>query len=572
MSEARASAETEIMDTNVTSTSAQGSPGGANHQGNTRGQPIHRAPRGLKGLDKYKRHFTKKFYMKTYANDWTIQADAQGANIIGFMNVIPYEALCMYISPDEYLCLIRDNHYCKIADTGFEMRLKAVRTPFDANATDMAEANGNLNFEVKRFDGLETLLPFNRVDHDFGASTYNVRKSYAELITRLYGRGGLAHIATGSTFTGQLPATMRERGLSYFPVWRFNNLQNAVPTNVDNPTTHDNYTPYIPLSSMIASLPVGEFETDSINTGMIRATEGYCFNKEYKPKNGIIMMAPSAWEASDPYNTAAGPRSIFINQPVLEKYNPGGGNLGGEIESTWSAQFYSLYPSIVGGATVNVVKSSSRATNEANPDGNTSISCPALNEAIPNPRHTLAQYFATGNPDPPTADVVTSVSLNPQFHGYGYAQHMRYYTIANIENYTCWTSRNQNPLHHMTSMAIGAIPKTNKNETIVNATFEWEITTSCTVECETSHVTYINNALNIYANDGALNFNGAEQPANTIMDGSGLNLEDYGALNFNHNETDVGLAYPKSWTGSYGIAAKPNFVDIDTTILDPLRK
>lgn len=115
----------------VESSSSGGAGDGGNGNGGSRGgNHIFNPMRPMKLENKWTKHYTKSFYVKIYANDW-IPYQGQTANehnIIGFMTVIPWQALCMYLSPNEYLDIVRNNAYCKIGQSNFQLEFKAVST------------------------------------------------------------------------------------------------------------------------------------------------------------------------------------------------------------------------------------------------------------------------------------------------------------------------------------------------------------------------------------------------------------------------------------------------------------
>lgn len=512
--------------------------------------------------------FTKHFYVKLYANDWIKYADTTGTsiNVLGFMTVIPYQALCMYLSPNEYLDIVRNSAYARIESSNFQLEFKAVRTPFDTNKTDQAEANGNLQFEIQRWDGLEKVMPFEVVDVEGvtpPATDPQVTQpaSYIELINRLYG----ISFASNNDNQQRFPATMRERGLSYRPKWSFDK---AATNTATGPM-------YRQVNKYISSIPIGEYVTDCLNTNQAKMGEGYCFNKSYKPKNGLLNMASSAWNpnkkfggfsqinmknamSDESHNDTTSPNDcqytthwVISQQPFLQ----GGGELGNFL-------------------TVSADAEASSVTVKTNDAGNECMQIPALDTGnqceIELNQHgktgaiKLREVFTT-----PAARTVVSatqpiVPSNAAINaydclGYGYQETIDYYTTANLENYTTFTSNNERPVHYMPSMMIGAIPKTNKDNTIVNATLEFEIRTNIVVKCNTVHPTYMNMARDTLGEAGAR--------ANWVDPAfQSLSNNDVYAGKWFHNEKDVALRENKFWHLNYGRAAKPQFDFLPVTV------
>lgn len=547
--------------------SAAANSGGGGAGGSTKGMAIF-PERPLKLTNKQSLHFTKKFYFKIYANDWKYDpiAGGAGADITGFMTVIPWQALCMYLSPNEYLDIVRQSNYAKIKQAGLQLKFKAVRTPFDANVTDAAEANGNLQFEICRWDGLEQMMPF-KVAHVPLDTTQPSRlyTTHQELINRLYGTEAIYEEEQA------WPATMRERGIEGRPVWNFRGDSYANGTG----------SMYRNMNRAISCLPIGEYVTDCINSNVSKMGEGYCFNKTYKPKNGVITMAPSAYNR---FNNAGG--RTRINQPVRHQdtqVNP---------TTMQDHQYEAIYPTFNDSANVVTgintttdtavwfnpgVNHVQNAGNDGNndyltardPGGSSTGSFYNLQtnsmEAGPHANQNFAWYWETervnaaGQPTfaiknlinavTPTTGTVAEVEQVDNF-GYGYQNDMGYYSIANLENYSMHTSRNPPPLHHMPSMMIGAIPKTTKEaNTIVQATLEFECTTMIEIEVQNVHPTYINNSY-LPFDDVDITAGWADPRFET------QNL--YGGR-WQHNETDVLLLDPKHWNNSYGLAGKPLF-------------
>lgn len=535
--------------------------GGAGGSGGAKGMPLFPLERPIKLNNRNKLVFTKHFYFKIYANDWIYDAGATpgSTDITGYMTWIPYQALCMYLAPNEYLDIVRQSNYACVKEAAIQMKFKAVRTPFDANGTDLAEANGNLQFEINRFDGLEKMMPFKVADTPptFPTDPQKLYTSHQELINRLYGSESFYQEQT------QWPATMRERGLSYRPVWNFRG---------DSPANGYG-TLYRNINRAISTLPIGEYVTDRVNTNVSKMGDGYCFNKVYKPKNGIITMAPSAYNR---FNNMTG--KTRINQPIRYVDQ---NNTSIAPDAYTSPQYTAIYPTFT---PVDVVTTISPVNTTAvwfdpgvqGPSGTglqgwnwfANSTAGGFTYALsttefatsPTPPFHFSDYFITTNPDTfAQRTVVGSLTSNTEEisevdqkdnFGYGYSNDMGYYSIANLENHTFHTSRNPPPLHHMESFLLGAVPKTTKTNTIVQATLEFECTTSCVVEVQNVHPTYMNMSYLPY-NDLDLTAGFADARFAT---------QDIWGGRWQHNETDVCLNDSnKHWNGSYGLAGKPLF-------------
>lgn len=233
--------------------------------------------RHLKASNFTFKRLCKRFSVKLYQNNWVFTSGGTPPlnyrNLNGWMNVIPYQAVCLYISPQEYLSIVRDSSFAEIKESKFQMQLRGIRTPFTAGSTEVADANGNLGFDVMRFDGLEQCMPFTTADGAFGETPNEIR-NYEELIGRLYGTTPLVNQPS------TLPASMIERGFTFRPQWTFS-AQGYTPPGLMS----RNVTLYA------TTLPVMEYCTDLINSNQVKHGTGYCFNKSYKPKNGILTMA-----------------------------------------------------------------------------------------------------------------------------------------------------------------------------------------------------------------------------------------------------------------------------------------
>lgn len=522
---------------------SSGSSGGGGGAG--RGAPIFPPGRPLKGINTHQKTFTKKFYFKIYANDWqrivSGTSPNRSQNIVHFGTYIPWQALCMYMSPQEYMETVRGSHYCKIKQSAFELKFKAIRTPFDANSTDAAEANGNLQFEIQRWDGLEMMLPFQPLDFEGrGQTDITPRSTYAELITRLYGTEAFSSnfAPVGDNF--KWPATMRERGLSWRPVWNFSE------GGFDQTGFGSMYRT---INEYISALPVGEYVTDSVNTNVAKTSEGYCFNKTYKPKNGIIAFASSAActktaSGDNTGRTRINTKIRFEDQVMNQPANPKLGAL----------QYATLF-----GEEATIVTGTMLDTDNIN----------ALAGGTPNSKQECGSAVAADGPYgrvkfnrdlPGNSDVgvwtgpripyVKSIADKSSYddYGFGYNNDMAYYTTANLENYTVFTSNNDPPIHHMESLIIGVVPKVNADGSIVKATLEFECNTSITVDCQDTHPTYVQCAYSL----------GADGFPRGYIDRN-FNDQRLYAGKWQHNEMDVALRDNKYWMGDYGLAAKPLF-------------
>lgn len=558
-----------------TSAGGGGASSGAGGGGSVPGMHIFNPKRPLKHMNKYSKTFTKHFYFKIYANDWIKNIDASGTAVTGFMTVIPWQALCMYIAPEEYMKLLRESTYCKIKQTQFQLEFKAVRTPFDANGTDVAQANGNLQFELQRWDGLESMLPFQVVDKEGANSAANVTaRSYAELIQRLYGYNAFGRLPTAAA-TSKMPATMRERGLSWRPVWKFGfggETQNTASGTI-----------YRDVNKEISSLPIGEYITDRLNTNQSKMGEGYCFNKIYKPKNGILAMASTAYpltqqptgdntrinmktRMADP-NTVPGtglPSNPGPNDPQYGAIFP---QVTFAVPATTNIRSFNLD---VGSPTASTYFDGWNNT-PPGPPYDYSPSSGTRTGTVPRPNMPINVCVDESTvPNVPVVTGLTAASFVPDTFGYGYQNDMARYCLADLENFEAFTSRNEIPLHHMESMLIGAVPKVNLDDSFVNATFEFECTTSCTVECCDMDPTYIQCAYDVLGESIAAPFTGTTRNAPQSWIGTGFTPgeDPYNGYlwggKWQHNELDVLLRDPKYWTKSYGRAGKPLFSNIPT--------
>lgn len=589
---------------------AEGGSGGGNDPAvEGRNSRIFHPHKPMKLMNKGHLTFTKCFKFKIYAQDWesfgTPNSATDPVGIMAYMTVVPWQALCFYLAPNEYLDVVRNNSYAKIKHADFEMEFKTVRTPFDANSVDAAEANGNLQFELQRYDGLEQMMPFAVADVAYpfqGANSVSFNQTYQELIERLYGVSFGANGVVGKTW----PATMRERGLTWRPVWQFQGPPNGGGTA-------PSVGMYRAVNNFISCLPIGEYQTDCLNTNQVKMGEGYVFKQQYSPKNGILTMSSSAYNSNNPFQAGL----TRINQPTRLA-----DNIQQEAPNQCATQYYALYPrgntteqqfiTNLGQTNIEVVEAvnvepvdvvsynlfqnqpdvgpqARTATYDTftNSSGSNQWPCQTL-ESIPGKEgkfpfgNNWIEADATYSPAPgalkvttntftsaPKTQVVETITpvtssaivadtlQNDQF-GYGYNNELGYYSTANLENHMSFTSRNQPPIHHMPSMMIGAEPKTNKDNSIVNATFEFVVKTRITIETNHVHPTYNNMSYNVLNEQGYTigwqdpAFAALSDPAGTVYGGK-----------WHHNETDVLLNDEnKFWNHSYGLAAKPLFTTL----------
>lgn len=552
-SEEDQSSGTTSMDTTASSEST-GDDGVSGQKGS---KGVHQFTPGvpLKTQHTWQKTYRKHFYFKIYANDWEIYQTTNPAgeiDLVGFMTVIPYQALCMYLSPNEYFDIVRSSAYARIKHTKFDLEFKAVRTPFDTNDTDKAEANGNLQFELQRWDGLEQVLPFDTVDVDFPFNNETVRtyKSYEELIRRLYGGAAL-----GQGFDSKLnfPASMRERGLTYRPRWKF--LPNATSA----------LTSFGPMArgvnAAISAIPIGEYRTDQHNTNQSKMGEGYCFARNYQPKNGIIHQVSTAYAQA-----AYAGDNMYTMQNQKVRMNDRAAN---SVTSADAVQYITNFQQQPTGTTVNNL-TSVLGTFELGAHVGTTSDVIVKNgivsrDSLDRPGRaadTIVEGTNEGNVQDYFNLTQVDIGQSQETNGYGYNNSMMMYTLANIENFTNWTSNNDPPIHHMPSMMIGAIPKTTKDPTkIVNATFEFECTTEITISCQDADPTYINMAYSVFGEAGGTPGNYMDSQFNTNPES---NL--FGGQ-WKHNETDILNYTNKNWFQRYGRAGKMKFNDFDVQAL-----
>lgn len=565
--------QTPVKEGAVAASASSGSGGGNSSSGGggmLGGNHMFPPKMPLKHMNKYTKTFTKHFYFKIYANDWSVIPDTSGTRVQGFMTYIPYQALCMYLAPEEYMKLVRDSNYCKIKEAKCQVEFKAVRTPFMANSTDTAEANGNLQFEIQRFDGLEKMLPFQVNDVPGRNGDPVSAKSYAELIQRLYGYTAFGRMPTAAA-AARLPATMRERGLSWRPSWQFS-FGNAAQNTGTGSTYRD-------VNKEISSLPIGEYITDRLNTNQCKMGEGYCFNKVVRPKNGIISTASSAFSTArqDANATTRINMKQRMRDPAPLTANP----------TSNDPQYAAIYPIVsttsdgltvdaspIAGILIQPSLTALQTINVSGVSGTSNYVATSIDETPPGttPVTFGRQYDLSAQPVGSFLSGANTVSgaLNDTTttdnFGYGYNNDMAWYTLADLENYSMFTSRNEIPIHHLPSFMIGAVPKTNMDNSIVNATMEFEVTTAIEIECSDLDPTYINCAYDVLGESIAAPYTAQTRnpPQSWIDSGFTPTAADpqNGRLfggKWQHNELDVTLRDPKFWNNQYGRAGKPLF-------------
>lgn len=502
------------------------------------------------------RMYTKNFYMKLYSEDWIRQTTADGGNIIGFMNVIPYQALCMYLSPNEYQDIQKCSQFAKIEECTFEVKVISLRTPFFANSTDVVEANGNLRFCIQRWDNLEKMLPFRVVDVD-ESGTVTEQKTYAELINRLYGS---SHSQT-PIIDKKWPAAERERSLSHRPLWKFKK----------NPVYNDVMRGWIefPINAYISTLPVGEYKTAQ---ALVSAHDPeVVFTRNYRPKNGLITMAPSAFSDFR--------ENVFSQINLKERFATTGTN---PTKNT-DPQFKTFDRSITLSGGFSIVVTRERIFNTervrsinfpatiAQGTNYAHMACKVDKNQVPIEVLKFTEVWDDGEPDPMT--IVNDVKATDKGAvnsvddvGYNYGTAMAYYTVADIENYAMLTSRNEFPVHHMSSFALGIRPKTNRDDTIVKCTVEVEITTTCKVSLEHCNLTYSNLAYVPVADGSDFPVGFMDKMVKNIDVDDEQIYKDIYARRWQHNETDVSLNdNSKYWDKSYGLASKMQFTKLPAT-------
>lgn len=513
------------------------------------GAPIYPVSRPFKGMNKTTVHFTKTFQFKIYNSDWQLIADDNGGvNLRGFMNTIPWDRLCMYLSPDEYQSVIKDCHYAKLVETGFQMCYLTTRTPFLANATDPAPANGNLDFSLVRWDGLEQMMPFTEWDYTEAGQTPIIRLSSQELIGRLYGIA-LSQLNDANS----LGATMQQRGISTYPRWRF---QSQATMTANGPSSA--LTPHGSLNNLVATLPVFEYKTDQIST---LAQKNYCFNKTHKPKNGVLGFAPSIF--TDTYRTPLGFAQINSKVPLSDS-----GLRTSNAVANNDPQFAQAFNN--GAApTVTVLRADAKPRGTIQEGGAntpwwlmTSDTPQAAGSAKPaklwirTPAGSTNAFFE-GAENVVEVSAASNGTVPPTF-GYGSLDTMKYYSVARIENYSLHTSRNDPPIHHLPSMMIGAIPKRNLDNTFIEGIHEFEIKTHCTVTLDSCHPLYYNLAQVAVTEPGFT----IGQYIDPIV--GPLGTPGIMGARWQNNETDVMLYDNKYAIPAYGRAAKMQFAGFES--------
>lgn len=501
----------------------------------------------LKRLNNHTKHYTKKFYIKIYANNWIIGKLGSGTALTGYQTVIPWHALCMYLSPDEYLEIIRESSHATLDEVGFEMKFKAVRTPFGVNNTETGEANGNLQFELKRWDGLERIVPFEIMDVD-ETGTQNEYVTNAELIQRLYGIDSFYSLQSAIK-PAQLPATMQERSFSWRPVWRFENDHASAP-EVGPHQINPNLA--------ISSIPIGEYEHESFNTNMAKMDEGFCFNKVYKPKSNLLCQARSAFGGNRTSDSVVG-RTLIKQRPTFVE-------IAHTSPVVSSPQYSLLMPSVA--LTLTKTKFFTPDDNLSEPrevqssTGGTNPWVPSQNQSV---KEKMSGYFTAATDGVTNATLANGSTI--QDVGYGYAEAMDYYTYAHVENYHTWNAGHDQPLQKLESMLIGAVPKTNRDGSIVNATFEFEVSTYCRVSTKNAHANYYQLAKNIRPGEGALNNDGTSYSGTSDLSSYMRNIDNTKIWG-NQWQTSEGIPALKgrwTWDKSYGHCGLMNFMNLPAT-------
>ena len=194
---------------------------------------------------------------------------------------------------------------------------------------------------------------------------------------------------------------------------------------------------YRAINKYISSLPVGEYITDSMNTNVAKMSEGYCFNKHYKPQNGIISFNSSAVNTN--YVNSGRTR---VNTKI--RYQDTISNTA--APTTGSLQYESLFGGSTGSTPVlNLINSAVYMTATlATPERTEYLSnkkrgpnAPAI--AAPfNPRGGNEYLYDTTTPidgqpglgtaSLPTVVDVPNVGANGDGYGFGYNNEMQYYT------------------------------------------------------------------------------------------------------------------------------------------------
>nr|WQF02844.1 MAG: structural protein [Bee densovirus 1] len=563
------------------------------------------------GPNRQTKIFTKVFYLKIYANGLleTISEDGQ-RRVLGWQTVIPYQALSSYMTAEEYLSCIREGSYGKIKEARFQLEFQDIRTPFGANTTDTAEANGNLQFEIQEFRGLEEMMPFQTVITDFPTTDDTKLKSFDNFgpwIKKLYGDQPFSQDIEPRTKT-QWPAEMYQRGLDMRPLWQFS----PAGTGFKEPGTGILFRDY---NQHVTSLPFGKYVTRRVNTNVSKVN-GVYFNQIYKPKNGLITAAPTVYDLKREQKKVG--RYTRINQPqrMSDKKSindtPYQDPSQVQYATDWLSQLVQVVTDVQ--PTISQINgiNSVNNTNIWEADGRARrgmATCSYVDD------ETERRMFVAGVPTdtaPPTCSsanlathyyrgpevgsdnpglrdiydiaartVVSSVTqnqynvvsalnetkgpVNEVFNdsvGYGYANDIDYYTRATLENYSVWTSRNQPPIHAMPSWMIGIVPKTigpkGGQDDIVNATATFLCKTAIEIELEDAPCVTTNFAFDYDAGrymDPIIDLARTQNEIGRYL---------YGGK-WRHNERDVFIREPKLWAMDYARAAKMGFVDYPKT-------
>lgn len=563
------------------------------------------------GKNKCTKTFTKVFYLKLYANGMQefIAEDGVPMRVMGWQTVIPYQALSSYMTAQEYLSIVRNYGYAKIKHAAFQLEFCDIRTPFGVNLTEVAEANGNLQFEIQEFHGLEKMLPFQTVETNYPISTINDVKplnNFSNWINKLYGSKPFSQDSTVRQKT-DWPAEMYQRGLDMRPMWQFS-PSNVAAREVGTGSMFRSYNQHI------TALPFGKHATRRVNTNVAKVG-GVYFNRVYSPKNGIITAAPTAFDTK--YEQYKPGRFTRINQPIkMDDMNarnpyPYQDPSKPQYTSNWFQDAINAITSFSANTEVVSKVDGVIGQNVKYIDDNTYSNmalrvCSTVN--VPNPPLAEARIAGvdvqtTGTCGPsatqnnldirregietprivdlfnfPEANLLTGVNhsdktvlrdISPvrekatnnvrDVDGYGYSNDIEFYSRATLENYSVWTSRNQPPIHHMPSWLIGIVPKTTgpqDTSDIVHATATFLCKTAITIDCSEDSLLTTNFSYNYDVNqwqDPILAAEGTDVP-NYLYNGK-----------WQHNETDVFLREDKAHTLDYARAAKMGFVRFDNT-------
>lgn len=565
------------------------------------------------GPNKTTKIFTKTFYLKIYANGLTeyIDSTTGARRVLGWQTVIPYQALSSYMTAEEYLSIIRDGSYGKIKWAGFQLEFQDIRTPFGTNVATVAEANGNLQFELQEFHGIERFMPFETVETDYSDSpnpiTITPFNSFENWIKKLYGDQPFSQDETPRT-KRQWPAEMYQRGLDMRPLWQF-----SPPADKKLTGTGTMLRPY---NAHVTSLPFGKWVSRRVNTNTGKVT-GVYFNKVYKPKNGIISAASSIYDVGSEHLNKD--RFTRINQPIrmndINSRNPVPYNDPSKPQYTsdWFPTTVQVVTSLIPilEPTVkitNITYDNVWTSDDGSYPTDAMVNCATNNDGTSSqygfavfpqqlpctlPSFTPFHYKRGEDPEIPqpwrlheiynmvqktfcnavqtqSTSYMTDVTVNTaqvatgenDVVGYGYQNDINYYTRATLENYSVWTSRNQPPIHEMPSWMIGIVPKTtgplSANDDIVNATATFLCKTAIEIEVE-DHPCVTTNFAYDYTNERFM-----DPLVDKARSEGKLGTYLYGGK-WRHNEKDVFIRENKNWALDYARAGKMGFYRYDNT-------